>query len=263
MIESILARLFTISFFALCALTAAAQSVPEKLDLYLLIGQSNMAGRGKADGEPGADSSGIWVLNKQNVWQPAADPLHFDKPTVTGVGPGLSFAKEVLKGNPGKPIGLIPCAVGGSGIDDWQTGVKHEQTGIYAYDEMIRRVKEAKKTGRIKGILWHQGESDSSPGKNIVYEQKLEAFFKKLRKETGTRKVPLLVGTLGDFYVASKPGGAKINETITRYAGSHRHVYLVSSGGLTDQGDKTHFDARSARELGKRYAEAFLRRREK
>lgn len=240
------------------AVEANAQTLPEKMDLYLLIGQSNMAGRGATDEASTPQSPQIWAMNRQNEWKMAADPLHSDKPAVVGVGPGLTFAQEVLAKRPGRAIGLIPCAVGGSGIDDWQPGAKHEQTGIYAYDEMIARVKEATKHGTIKGIIWHQGESDSAPEKKGAYAAKLEAFFEKLRKDTHTENVPLVVGTLGDFYVAGHSEAKAINQIITDYAQSHKNTALASASGLTHKGDDTHFDTKSARELGKRYARAFL-----
>ncbi len=244
------------------ATAAFGQTVPDKMDLYLLIGQSNMAGRGTTDAASQPNSPKIWAINRQNEWKIAADPLHQDKPTVVGVGPGLTFAQEILRKYPDQPIGLIPCAVGGSGIDDWQPGTKHEQTGIYAYDEMLARVKEAQKRGTIKGIIWHQGESDSSPGKKDAYAAKLADFFKRLRRDTHTENVPLVVGTLGDFYVAKNPEAAVINQIIADYAKGQKLVSLASASGLTHKGDDTHFDTPSARELGRRYAEAFLKKDE-
>ena len=244
------------------ATTAFGQTVPDKMDLYLLIGQSNMAGRGTTDAASQPNSQKIWAINRQNEWKMAADPLHADKPAVVGVGPGLTFAQEVFKKHPDRPIGLIPCAVGGSGIDDWQPGVKHEQTGIFAYDEMLARVKEAQKRGTIKGIIWHQGESDSSPEKKDAYAAKLADFFKRLRRDTDTENVPLVVGTLGDFYVSKNPDAAAVNQIIADYAKANKRVYLASASGLTHKGDDTHFDASSARELGRRYAEAFLKKEE-
>ena len=234
------------------------QSVPDTMDLYLLIGQSNMAGRGATDAASRPNSPKIWAINRQNEWKIAADPLHEDKPAVAGVGPGLTFAQEILNKHPDRPIGLIPCAVGGSGIDDWQPGARHEQTGIYAYDEMLARVKEAQKRGTIKAIIWHQGESDSSPEKKDAYAAKLADFFKRLRRDTHTQNVPLVVGTLGDFYVAKNPGAAFINGVIADYAKGNKRVHLASASGLTHKGDDTHFDTPSTRELGRRYAEAFL-----
>ena len=242
--------------------TAFAQTVPEQMDLYLLIGQSNMAGRGATDAASQPNSPQIWAISRHNEWKIAADPLHEDKPAVVGVGPGLTFAQEIMKKNPDRSIGLIPCAVGGSGIDDWQPGARHEQTGIYAYDEMLARVKEAQKRGTIKGIIWHQGESDSSPEKKDAYAVKLADFFKRLRRDTHTENVPVVVGTLGDFYVAKTPGAATVNQVIIDYAKNNKLVYLASASDLTDKGDDTHFDTASARELGRRYAEAFLKRDE-
>lgn len=244
------------------ATAAFGQTVPDKMDLYLLIGQSNMAGRGTTDAASQPNSPKIWAINRQNEWKIAADPLHQDKPAVVGVGPGLTFAQEILKKHPDRSIGLIPCAVGGSGIDDWRSGAKHEQTGIYAYDEMLARVKEAQKRGTIKGIIWHQGESDSSPEKKDAYAAKLAVFFERLRRDTHTENVPLVVGTLGDFYVAKNPEAAVINQIIADYARSQKLVRLASASGLTHKGDDTHFDTTSARELGRRYAEAFLKKDE-
>lgn len=244
------------------ATTALAQTAPDQLDLYLLIGQSNMAGRGVTDAASQPNSPKIWAINRQNEWKIAADPLHQDKPAVVGVGPGLTFAQEIIKKHSGHPIGLIPCAVGGSGIDDWQPGAKHEQTGIYAYDEMLARVKEAQKRGTIKGIIWHQGESDSSPEKKVAYAAKLADFFKRLRRDTHTENVPVVVGTLGDFYVTKNPDAAVINQIIVDYAKGNQLVYMASASGLVHKGDDTHFDTASARELGRRYAEAFLKKEE-
>lgn len=234
------------------------QSPPKKMDLYLLIGQSNMAGRGKVDPAQNVEREGIWVIQADNSWKRAKDPLHYDKPTVVGVGPGMAFAERIREANPDRTIGIIPCAVGGSSIDAWVAGVKHEQTGIFAYDAMLARVKAAKKNGKIKGIIWHQGEGDSSPEKSAVYNDKLKAFFARLRKETGAGDVPIIIGTLGDFYVKKSPNAAAINRIIENFPKENQHVWSVSSAGLNDLGDQTHFDAASAQELGRRYAEKFL-----
>jgi hypothetical protein len=240
-----------------------AQSPPSNLDLYLLIGQSNMAGRGKVDSISIRERDGIWVIQADYHWRKAKDPLHYDKPSVVGVGPGMAFAEKVKEAFPGKEIGLIPCAVGGSRIDDWVSGQQHDQTGIYAYDAMLERVKAARKYGKIRAILWHQGEGDSSPERSALYEAKLKTFFKKLRKETGTGNVPVIIGTLGDFYVSKNPSAEVINDIIRRFPENNKRVYYVSSEGLTDLGDTTHFDAVSAQELGRRYAAKYLEIRKK
>lgn len=246
---------FSLTILLVFGLTASVITVPKQLDLILLIGQSNMAGRGKVDAASEPHNARIWVINAQNDWVEAKDPLHFDKPGIAGVGPGLSFAQKWLELNPNTNLGLIPCAVGGSGIDDWQAGAKHTQTGIYPYDAMLQRVKEAQKQGKIKAILWHQGESDSNPVKNKLYEVKLTEFFTRLRKDIHATKTPIIMGTLGDFFVNKNPNAIPVNEIIINYPKSHRNVYSVSSAGLIHKGDTTHFDTQSARDLGIRYAE--------
>lgn len=96
--------------------TASAETAtpPAKdMELYLLIGQSNMAGRGKVDEESKQIHPRVFMLNKDGQWVPATDPLHFDKPSA-GVGPGLAFGKALAEAAPEVRIGLIPCAVGGT-----------------------------------------------------------------------------------------------------------------------------------------------------
>jgi hypothetical protein len=235
------------------------QSEPKKMDLYLLIGQSNMAGRGKVDSAKNPEREGIWVIQQDHSWKKAKNPLHYDKPKAVGVGPGMAFAERLREARPSRPIGLIPCAVGGSRIDDWVSGVRHDQTGIYAYDAMLERVKMAKKQGKLKGIIWHQGEGDSSIERSAVYEEKLRTFFSRLRKDLDAQGVPIIIGTLGDFYVEKSPSAARINSIIETFPEKNKNVWSVSAAGLTDLGDKTHFDARSAEELGRRYADQLLK----
>ena len=110
---------------------AAAESpqvrLPARKDfhLYLLVGQSNMAGRGRVAAEDRKPLPRVVSFSKEGTWVPAVDPLHFDKPRVVGVGLGRSFAIEVAGKNPAVTIGLVPCAVGGSPISSWEPGGFH------------------------------------------------------------------------------------------------------------------------------------------
>lgn len=240
--------------FVICL--AFRQDAPPRLQLFLLIGQSNMAGRGAVD--PETPHSRVWMLTKEQNWVPARDPLHFDKPAVVGVGPGLSFAQRVADAHPEQHIGLIPGAVGGSGIDVWEPGAYYEPTKSYPYDDAIRRAKKALENGQLAGILWHQGESDSQPEKTPVYEQKLTALVRRIRADLRAETVPFLVGTLGDFYVRKNPDARQINAILTKLPRVLPNVYVVSASGLTHKGDTTHFDTPSARTLGRRFADSYL-----
>jgi hypothetical protein len=151
---------------------------------------------------------------------------------------------------------LIPAAVGGSAIDSWKPGGYHDQTKSYPYDEALARAKAALSSGKLKGILWHQGESDSKPELVAGYTQKLIVLIGRFRKELSARKVPFVVGTLGDFFVNRIPEAKDINEQLRLLPQKVKRTACVEATGLTDKGDKTHFDTPSARELGRRYAEA-------
>ncbi|GAB4055841.1 sialate O-acetylesterase [Spirosoma litoris] len=253
-------KLFFVSLI-LSLMLAFKQDVPPRLQLFLLIGQSNMAGRGIPEAEDQQTHPRIWMLTKQLSWIPARDPMHFDKPDVIGVGPGFSFAKRLAEAYPEMNIGLIPCAVGGSGIDVWKPGAYYEPTKSHPYDDALRRAKKALDNGQLAGFIWHQGESDSEPEKAIVYEEKLTELVQRFRKDLNAPNVPFVVGTLGDFVVSRDPEAKIVNEALQQAVQHIPNSYCVLSEGLTDKGDSTHFDTHSARILGQRYADVFIHKK--
>lgn len=244
------------STFIICLLLSACIAVAqtEKPDtsfhIYLLIGQSNMAGRGAVDSISKKENPQILMLNKENNWVPATDPLHFDKPAIAGVGPGLSFAQNMLDNNKNIKIGLIPCALGGSPIRVWVPDSIYLET-FHPYDDAIRRSKIAMQRGVLKGIIWHQGESDNSPQNAAIYMDKLKALILRLRTDLQLPNLPFVAGELG-YFLKDK----FINNIIGQLPQQVSNTAVVSAEGLTDKGDQLHFNTSSARELGKRYAEA-------
>lgn len=256
-----------ILFLAMClsgvglAAQERFQAVPpapvngEKFHIYLLIGQSNMAGRGVVEPQDTMAQHRVFRLNRKGDWDRAKDPLHFDK-SVAGVGPGLTFAREMLKeADKDVYIGLVPCAVGGTGIDAWQPGVFFEPTKSYPYDDMLLRIKLALKDGVLKGVLWHQGESDiGDPALYHAYKDKFVRFVNRLRCDLHAPYVPFLAGELAPFAMR-EPGAAIITQAFRDLEEEWRHYGVVSSDGLQPMPDGVHFDAPSARELGRRYAE--------
>ncbi|MFC5412424.1 sialate O-acetylesterase [Larkinella bovis] len=255
--------LIKVAFIALLVgvLFGFQQDKPPRLQVFLLIGQSNMAGRGIPEAEDQQPNPRIWMLTKEETWVPARDPMHFDKPKVIGVGPGFPFAKRLAAAYPRLNIGLVPCAVGGSGIDVWKPGAYYEPTKSYPYDDALRRAKKALENGELAGFLWHQGESDSHPEKSDVYGQKLAELVQRFRNDLNAPHVPFVVGTLGDFIVSRNPHAKTINETLQQATKTIPNSYFVLASGLTHKGDSTHFDTPSARTLGQRYAEVFIQRK--
>lgn len=245
-------RILTIllsSWFAAVQLYAQRETADSSFHLYLLIGQSNMAGRGQIDEESKQVDENIFVLDSQNHWKPATDPLHFDK-SVAGVGPGLSFAKNML--NTKIKVGLIPCAWGGSPIKVWQPGEKY--FAALPYDDALVRVKIAMQTGVLKGILWHQGESDNDSAKALVYLKKLQTLVNRFRTDLQIPDLPFVAGEIGYFNKVDF-----INKEIDKLPQVVANTAVVSAEGLVDKGDKLHFNTSSAREMGKRYAAAMFK----
>lgn len=228
------------------------------MQLFLLAGQSNMAGRGEVAAEDKVVSPGIFALDRHREWVPATDPLHFDKP-VAGVGPGLSFARAIATRNADAEIGLIPAAVGGSPITAWEPGALYPETGTWPYDEAVLRTRHALRQGELRAILWHQGESDANPGAAPLYDARLRALISRFRIEFGNARLPVLVGQLGQW--PERPwddAWKRVDQAHRDIAASLPAVRYVSSEGLAHKGDVLHFDAPSARELGRRYAAAYL-----
>lgn len=230
---------------------ATQPGVDSNFHIYLLMGQSNMSGRGKITTTfSRIPNNKILTLNKERQWVIAKHPLHFDK-SVAGVGPGLKFAQEMLEITDDKvSIGLVPCAVGGTSINKWQKGAYDARTETHPYDDAIVRIKQAMQKGIIKGVIWHQGESDS---KDINgYLTKLKQLILTIREVVQNPDLPFVVGELGrynDSYQA-------INLEIQKVESLLPLTAVVSSRSLKDIGDHTHFNSASATKLGKRYAKA-------
>ncbi|MBE7170882.1 MAG: sialate O-acetylesterase [Williamsia sp.] len=234
---------------------AGAQSRPDSnFYVYLLMGQSNMAGRGAiTEVYQNEQSPRVWMLNKEGAWVQARHPLHFDKPAVVGVGPGLAFGIKMAEAHPGANIGLVPCAVGGTAIERWEPGAYDASTNTHPYDDALLRIRAAMNKGVIKGVIWHQGESNASRPEG--YMEKLIALIERVRKEVGNPSLPFVAGELGRY----RPVYAPISAEILKLPGRVPATAVVTTEGLVHKGDTTHFDSPSATLLGERYAAQMLR----
>ena len=244
-------------FFVAASYFGFSQTQPDpNFHLYLLAGQSNMAGRGEVTGKyVNEGNANVYMLNKNNEWVAAKHPVHFDKPQVAGVGPGLAFALEMAEANKRIKIGLVPCAVGGSSVDVWKKGAYDSATKTHPYDDAMKRVAIARQQGIFKGILWHQGESNSTPEGAAVYLPKLVTLIEQFRDSTGNGNLPFVAGELGTY----KDQYNHINQVIAQLSYNVSFTAIASSKGLKHKGDGTHFDAASAEKLGKRFAKKMKR----
>jgi len=239
----------------------------EKFHVFLLYGQSNMAG-GIKPWQPGhlLPEDKIPVphllqvksgrpLSVTGGWFPAAHPLHVRPGRPNSFGLGIPFAIEYMKRNPGITVGLLPCAYGGKRMD-----LLKEDSGLYR--AAIGRCKFAQETGTIKGILWHQGESDAfNEQRAATYEEKLHQLVAAFRKELGLPDLPFIAGEITLKYPKTNPVQVA-NRTLPEKV---KNTGWVTIEGLTfvDGNKKVHFDRESYIKLGHRYCNTLLKVMEK
>jgi len=231
-------------------LSAFAQNAqpPENLDIYLLIGQSNMAGRAKVPDDAQGVIDRCWLLNDENQWVAAKNPLNLYSTIRKGAGmqklnPGYGFVRKMLAEDPDLHIGLVVNARGGSKIDQWQRRSEY-------YMQAGQRTAAAMKHGTLRGILWHQGESDAN--KPETYLKKLGTLVQNFRKDFEIADLPFVAGQIR--FDPHQP----INDQIAKLPDALDHTAVASSKGLKTY-DRWHFDTESQIELGERYAQQMLK----
>lgn len=224
----------------------------ENHHVYLLIGQSNMAGRAPIPGDQSARIDRCYVLNDKDEWEPATNPLNRYSTirkdiSMQKLNPGYGFSLGMLEHYKDITIGLVVNARGGTRIEQWEKGTEY-------YNEAIRRVKIAQKSGTLMGILWHQGESNS--GNPQDYQGKLEKLVADMRKDIGIADLPFVVGQV--FYdPETKPHTQEINAVLARAPSLIAFTGCVSSEELSTL-DNSHFDTPGMLLLGRRYAGAMI-----
>ncbi|KAL9141480.1 hypothetical protein ABFS82_14G106800 [Erythranthe guttata] len=228
--------------------------------IFILSGQSNMAGRGGVDrhkhwdgvvpAESAADGHRIYRLNAHLHWEAAREPLHRDIDTkkTCGVGPGMSFANAV-KERVGV-VGLVPCAVGGTAIKEWARGQ-------HLYENMVKRSKAAAAGGgggEIRAVLWYQGESDTASQQEVdAYKVNMETLIHNVREDLNLPSLPII-------QVAIASGDAKYIEKIREIQKGIElpNVVCVDAKGLQLKYDNLHLTTEAQVQLGHMLAQAYL-----
>ena len=251
-----LLSLLIVSFFGL-------HSSAQEYDVFLLIGQSNMAGRGiMVEGDENVFDENVFILDGEGKVVPATNPLNQystirKSMSMQQICPGFGFSKK-LSQKTGRKILLVVNARGGTTISQWMKGAEDGY-----YDEAVRRTKEAMKYGELKAILWHQGCGDVR--KADTYMESLTQFVANLRNDLGVGEVPFIAGELGQWRSHVKPFNNMLH-TISRHIPNSgwisskggMPIVTKKSNGQPDMKDP-HFDRESQIILGERYAKKVLK----
>ena len=223
---------------------------------FLLIGQSNMAGRGYLEEAEPIDMSHIKIL-RNGRWQSMFRPINPDR-SFSGVNLAESFA-EAYANEHGVDVGLICCADGGTALSQWEEGSLLFENAVY-------QTKLAKRTSVVQGILWHQGEADCAPELYKTYEARFTAFMHALCGALDLWDVPFLIGGLGEFlkdctYDEKLKNYDRLNQVFQNLAKTHPNVGFVPADGLGANPDNLHFDAKALYAFGRRYYDVFAKMR--
>ncbi len=227
-------------------------SQPKGLEIFLLIGQSNMAGRAEIEMQDRDTLENVFLFTGVGgkEWEKAANPLNKystvrKELSMQKLGPGYTFARKMAVAFPAKQIGLVVNARGGTALSEWMPGTE-------LYNEAVKRAKMAMKYGTLKGIVWHQGESDVS--KVDIYPEKIAGLIQSLRTDLGISDLPFIAGQVADC----NPQRHAFNQMIV-----HLPEKVTNSGVATSEGtatiDSTHFNSKSQRLIGERYAAEMLK----
>lgn len=241
------------------------------LHVFVAAGQSNMSGRGLPAGstDDPADSRIFQYGAKDRRFRTASVPLDMHD-TTSGISPATTFAREYLKTQPGNVgVLIIPAAHGGTGFTSssssltWSVGAASSsaldlpELAVRQTQEGIAAGKATGRTADLKGVLWHQGENNSSMTTSGYSAQldKLIAFF---RSRLAASTLPFVVGQMTREGIEATPGRVNIDrshrETPARVAYTG---FARSKAGTVNSGDLIHFNREGVRYLGKTYLSGY------
>ncbi len=274
----------TIAFFFLIASVGHGKDnqkfdAPDKPELlFLLAGQSNMAGNGFTTDLPNTNEYKEYSSSPENVsvWNAKQKSWEVLK-LKNRFGPEIGFAHTLSKALPDKHIGIIKYAVGGTSMDKWKPGGELYSRLLFDFRNAQKSVPDAK----LAAMLWHQGESDSDDkGVAEAYKAKLVQHINSIRKDT---EVPQLLFIYGQINPGESFRGATrwkyadivrkaqkdldlVNTAMVETDDCEKNAYVYGAARtpkdkqINKREDNVHYSAKGQIELGKRFAEIYLKK---
>ncbi|XP_022158365.1 probable carbohydrate esterase At4g34215 [Momordica charantia] len=254
-------------------------------NIFILAGQSNMAGRGGVENDrPGhlvwdryvppeaQPDPSILRLNPDRQWEVAREPVHegIDINKTVGVGPAISFAHQLQAKGGSKvgSVGLVPCARGGTLIEQWLKNPGN--TSATFYKNFIERIQASDREGGVvRALLWFQGASDAASRDTANrYKNNLKKFFTDIRNDVKPRFLPIIVVQSAVYDTFMKhdthdlPAVRAAQDAVQREL---PNVVTIDSLKLvnttTSEGfnlDRGHFNTKTEIALGKWLADTYL-----
>jgi hypothetical protein len=261
---------------AFLSLSTRAFAQDPNFYIFLCFGQSNMEGAGRIEEQDKAVDERFVVLEavdapslgrEKGKWYTAVPPLCRAR---TGIGPADYFGRTMVANLPKNiRVGVVNVSVAGCKIElfdkdnyktyastvaPWMTNIIKEYDGS-PYQRLVEMGKLAQRDGVIKGILLHQGESNTN---DRQWPDKVKRVYDNLLKDLDLKpeSVPLLAGEVVN---ADQQGAcASMNQIIAELPKTIPTAHVISSAGCACGRDRLHFTTAGYREFGRRYAEKML-----
>jgi hypothetical protein len=252
---------------------AHARKSVNVLHVFLAAGQSNMSGRGLPAGgaEDAADPRIFQYGAKVRTLRAATVPLDMhDK--ASGLSPATTMAREYLKTQP-ENVGvlIIPAAHGWTGFVNapatltWTVGAATApelDLSTLAVQQTLEGIAAARAAGyvvELKGILWHQGERNSSMS-TAGYSAKLDQLIAFFRARLAAPTLPFVIGQMSPEGIAATPGRNNIDRSQRETPARVPYTGIAwSKAGGVYKGDLTHFSRHGIENLGRSYLAGYLR----
>jgi hypothetical protein len=263
-----LAAMLFLSILHLIFVSKVMATPDPDFHIYLMFGQSNMEGSAAIEPQDRITNERVKVMSNLDCsnlgrtygnWYTASPPLNR---CWSGLGPGDYFGKTMADGMPSSvTIGLVPAAISGTPIELYQKSapigrngqdMPTQFNGGYAW--LLDMAQKAQQVGVIKGIIFHQGESDTA---DPLWKNQVKEIVTDLRQDLGIGDVPFLAGEL--LYADYQSCCYWHNPEINKLPGILSNAFVVSAMGLPGM-DTAHFTSESYRELGRRYAQLMLQK---
>ena len=267
------------SLIGVALMTASTFAAPDpNFHIYLAFGQSNMEGQGDIGNEDknvderfqllwSADAGSCNQGASKGKWIKAVPPLAHCQGAK--LGPADYFGRTMVEKTDSKiKVGIISVAVAGCSIklfdkDNYRSYASSQQSwmtqrintyGGNPYGRLIEMAKKAQEDGVIKGIIFHQGETDAGDGQ---WPSAVKKVYDNIIKDLGLgNDIPFLAGEVLRSGVSS---GA--NNNIAKLPQQSNNFHVVSSEGFNQalgDGQNVHFTSQEYRDFGKRYAEKMI-----
>jgi hypothetical protein len=269
-------KFFLLSLLGILTFNSNLFSQDPNFYIFLCLGQSNMEGAARPEEQDKTVDSSFMVLEAVDCpdlgrtkgnWYPAIPPLCRCR---TGLSPADYFGRTLVAALPENvKVGVVHVSVAGCKIElfdrdtfksyaekapTWMTRMIEEYGGD-PYGRLVEMAKLAQKSGVIKGILLHQGESNTG---DTTWPMKVNKVYNNLLQDLNLNagSVPLLAGEV----VHADQGGvsASMNKIIATLPKTIPTAHVISSAGCTDGRDNLHFNAAGYRKLGTRYGVKML-----